>query len=168
MGESNQDQDQQTNLDTRAYETVKSRWIRDGIWDDDWTFVPGTSWRHERTRKTLDPQERDRREDARKAVRLEKMERRPRWYSMAPIAPLANIHWPSTKLVSLEAVSDPSSPSILEPSSQVKPSSRNRSRTSADTRPVYSINELLQRTKRRATLRDQRQPTTLQLQGRAA
>ncbi|KAL9129927.1 MAG: hypothetical protein Q9175_007156 [Cornicularia normoerica] len=132
MGLSNGDQDQQTNLDTRAYETLKSRWIRDGIWDDDWTFVPGTSWRHERPRKTLDPQERYRREDARKAARIEQAERPPHWYSMAPIPPLTRIYWPSTRPVSLEAFSDPdpSGLSILELSSKVKPSPRNRSRTS--------------------------------------
>ena len=49
------DHDQQTKVDVRAYENVKSRWIRDGVWDDDWTFVPGTSWRHERPRKALNP-----------------------------------------------------------------------------------------------------------------
>lgn len=45
------EQDQQTNFDAKAYEILKSCWIRDGIWDDDWTFVTGTSWRHERPGK---------------------------------------------------------------------------------------------------------------------
>ena len=56
MGLCDQDheQDQQTNLDTKACEILKSRWIRNGIWDDDWTFVPGTSWRYERPWKTAD------------------------------------------------------------------------------------------------------------------
>lgn len=130
MGLSNQDQDQQTNLDTRAYETVKLRWIRDGIWDDDWTFIPGTSWRHERPRKTLDPQKRHHEDDARQAARIERAERPPRWYSMAPVALLTRINWPTRQPVSLEAASDPSSPSILEPSSEVKPSLRSRSMTS--------------------------------------
>lgn len=129
MGLSDQDQDQQTSLDTRAYETLKSRWIRDGIWDDDWTFVPGTSWRHERPRKIPDPQGTYRREDAQKAARVEQAERPPRWYFMAPAAPLMRIKWPSTKPVSLEDVFDPSGPSILERSSKVNPP-RNRSRTS--------------------------------------
>lgn len=127
MGLSDQAQDQETNLDTRAYENLKSRWIREGIWDDDWTFVPGTSWRHERPRKTLD--ESYRWEDARKAARIEQAERAPRWYPMAPAPSLLRMYWPKTKPVFLEAVSDSSSPSILEPSSKVKPI-RNRSRTS--------------------------------------
>lgn len=127
MGLSNQDQDQQTNLDTRAYETVKLRWIRDGIWDDDWTFIPGTSWRHERPRKTLDPQKRHHEQDARQAARIERAERPPRWYSMAPVALLTRINWPTRQPVPLEATSDPSSPSVLEPSSEVKPSLRSRS-----------------------------------------
>lgn len=114
LSDQDQDQDRQTNLDTRAYENLKSRWIEDGIWDNDWTFVPGTSWRHERPRKTLDPQERYRREDARKAARVEQAERPPRWYFMASAAPLMRIKWPSTKPVSLEDVFDPSGPSILE------------------------------------------------------
>ena len=96
-----QDQDQQTELDMRAYENVKSRWIRDGVWDDDWTFVPGTSWRHERPRKALDPEGIYRWEDERKAARIERAERPGCWYPMAPVAPLMRIKWPSREPVSL-------------------------------------------------------------------
>ena len=96
-----QDQNQQTKLDVRAYENVRSRWIRDGVWDDEWTFVPGTSWRHERPRKAPDPKGRYRREDERKAARVERAERPGCWYPMAPAAPLMRIKWPPREPVSL-------------------------------------------------------------------
>ena len=130
MGLSKQDQDQQTKLDTIAYESLRSRWIRDGIWDDDWTLIPGTSWRHERPRKTLDPHETYRMEDAYKAARMERVEGPQRWYFMAPAAPLTRIDWPSTLPAYLEAAFDPSSPIALEPSSKVIPPQRDRSMTS--------------------------------------
>ncbi len=117
LGLIDQDQDQQTNLDTTAYEIVKSRWTRDGIWDNDWTFVPGTSWRHERPRKTLDPRGTYRSHDAYKAARIEKAECPPRWYSMAPTALLTRINWLSVR----------SDPSTLEPSSKVRPFPREKS-----------------------------------------
>ena len=120
MGLCDQDhvQDQQTNLDTKAYEILKSRWIRDGIWDDDWTFVPGTSWRHERPRKTVDPKGIYQWENARKTARIERAERPPRWYFMAPIAPLMRIKWPSTTPIRLDSPSDQSSPTTAEPRTQ--------------------------------------------------
>lgn len=34
-------------LDSMAYETVKSNWIRDGIWKPEWTELPGSTWAHE-------------------------------------------------------------------------------------------------------------------------
>ncbi|KAL9629711.1 MAG: hypothetical protein Q9164_006758, partial [Protoblastenia rupestris] len=77
MGFSKHDQDQHANIDTRAYKNLKSRWIRDGIWDDDWTLIPGVSWKHERPRKNAPPQEIFRRIDAHKAVRMEQAERPP-------------------------------------------------------------------------------------------
>ncbi|CAD6585982.1 MAG: hypothetical protein ASARMPRED_002362 [Alectoria sarmentosa] len=127
MGLGKQDQDQQTKLDTRAYQSLKSRWMRDGIWDEDWSFIPGTSWRHERPRKTLDPHETYRRDDARKAARMERAEGPRRWYSMAPAAPLMRINWPSRPPVFLEAAFEPFSPSALGQSSNVMPSLRDRS-----------------------------------------
>ena len=130
MGLGKQDQDQQTKLDTRAYQSLKSRWMRDGIWDEDWSFIPGTSWRHERPRKTLDPHETYRRDDARKAARMERAEGPPRWYSMAPAAPLMRIKWPARLPVYLEAAFGPSSPSALGRSSKVMPPLRDRSMTS--------------------------------------
>ena len=98
-----QGQDQQTKLDMRAYENVKSRWIRDGVWDDDWTFVPGTSWRHERPRKAPDPKGIYRDEDEHKAARRERAERPGRWYPIAPTAPLMRIKWPTREPVSLDS-----------------------------------------------------------------
>ena len=127
MGLSDQDQDQHTNLDTRAYETVKSRWMRDCIWDDDWVIIPGTSWRHERPRKTPDPRKTYEWQDARKAAQIEHLERPPRWYPMAPVAPLTRINWPSRQPVPLEAAFEPS---ILELNAAVKRSLRKRSMTS--------------------------------------
>lgn len=32
---------------SHAYEQVKRTWRRWGIWEDDWTILPGHSWRHE-------------------------------------------------------------------------------------------------------------------------
>lgn len=130
MGLSNQDQDQQTILDGRAYEIVKSRWIRDGIWDDDWTFVPGTSWRHERPRKAQDPHGVYQGEDDRKASAIERAERPPRWYPMAPVAPLMRINWLSRQRVFVEVAPDSSSPRTLETSFNQKPSPRDHALTS--------------------------------------
>ena len=111
LGLSSQDQGQQTNLDQIAYETVKSRWIRDGIWDDDWISIPGTSWRHELPRKAPDPQGKYREEDERKIARLDRAERPARWYPMAPTAPLMRIKWekelsPSTPTVEQKEAKD--------------------------------------------------------------
>ena len=122
LGLSTEGEDQQTNLDTNAYGIVKSRWIRDGIWDDDWSFLPDTSWRHERPRKTLDPKERYQEDDAYKATELERAERPPQWYMMAPVAPLNRMYWPSRPFVSLDNDSDPSISSNLGLSFKVEPS----------------------------------------------
>lgn len=126
--EQDEDQDQQTDLDTRAYEIVKSRWIQQGIWDDDWHSVPGMSWRHERPRKTPDPHGNYRWDDEQRAAEIEQAERPPRWYFMAPVAPLMRINWPSIRpgSPSPEATSDPSSPSALESNSKVMPPTRDR------------------------------------------
>lgn len=35
------------NIYTKAYETVKSTWIRRGIWNRNWGILPGMSWKHE-------------------------------------------------------------------------------------------------------------------------
>ncbi|KAI0835194.1 hypothetical protein F5Y06DRAFT_299868 [Hypoxylon sp. FL0890] len=35
-------------ITTRAYERVKNKWIKDGIWDTNWGVLPGLSWKHER------------------------------------------------------------------------------------------------------------------------
>ena len=92
MGLSMEDQGQSANLDSRAYENLKSRWIRDGLWDDDWTTIPGTWWRHERPQKFQSPYEEIRRVDALKATRIEEAERPPRWYFMAPAEPVRIIN----------------------------------------------------------------------------
>ena len=127
MGLSNQDRDQQINLDAKAYEIVKTRWIKNGIWDVDWTFVPGTSWRHERPRKAEDPHGVYRSEDYHKAATIERAERPLRWYPMAPVAPLMRLEWPSRRPVSVEAASDSSSPATPEPRSKEKPFRRDHS-----------------------------------------
>ena len=119
LSEQDQNQDQQTDLDTRAYEAVKSRWVRDGIWDDDWAFVPGTSWRHERPRKAPDPHKRWGWQDEPKAAKMERTERPPRWYFMAPAESFVRINWPYIWPGSTEAASDPSDPHTLEPDSKV-------------------------------------------------
>lgn len=137
MGLSNQDQDQdqdqgqyqQADLDARAYGVVKSRWIRDGVWDDDWTFVPGTSWRHERPRKALDPKGIYRSQDERNAARIELAERPSRWYPMAPAVPLIKLHWPSRQTVFIKAASDLSNPGSFGPSPKEKPSPRDHALT---------------------------------------
>ncbi|KAL9041320.1 MAG: hypothetical protein Q9214_004153 [Letrouitia sp. 1 TL-2023] len=130
MGFSKHDQDQHANLDTRAYKDLKSRWIRDGIWDDDWSFIPGVSWKHERPQKNPPPQELFRRLDAQKAARMEQAERPPDWYFMAPTEPFTMIHREYNLTFPFEGVSELSGPSILEPSSKVNPPRRNQSVTS--------------------------------------
>ena len=130
MGLSKHDQDQHASIDTRAYKNLKSRWTRDGIWDDDWTLVPGVSWKHERPRKNAPPQDFFHRLDAYKAVRMEQAERPPDWYFMAPTDPFAIIHPEYGPLFPFEGVSDPSGPSILEPSSEVTPPRRDQFVTS--------------------------------------
>ncbi|KAK8074550.1 hypothetical protein PG997_009213 [Apiospora hydei] len=32
---------------TKAYETVKARWVKRGIWDQRWGILPGMKWKHE-------------------------------------------------------------------------------------------------------------------------
>ena len=88
MGLSNQTEDPHANVDTKAYANLKSRWIRDGIWDEDWTLIPGISWRHERPRKHRPPQEVARITDSYKAAKMEKAERPPTEYLMAPAIPI--------------------------------------------------------------------------------
>lgn len=127
MGLSVENHDQNANLGSRAYENVKSRWIRDGVWDDDWTSIPGTSWRHERPRKFPSLYEEFRRVDARKAARMEQAERPPRWYFMAPAEPSRIINRFLSPPVLLEAAPDLSSPSVLEAVPQIMPSLRDRS-----------------------------------------
>ncbi|KAL8847235.1 MAG: hypothetical protein Q9221_007722 [Calogaya cf. arnoldii] len=36
-------------INTRAYEAVKSTWVRQNIWDKDWGIMPGMTWMHERS-----------------------------------------------------------------------------------------------------------------------
>ena len=130
MGLSMEDQDQNANLDSRAYKNLKSRWIRDGVWDDDWTSIPGTSWRHERPRKFPSPYEEFRKVDARKAVRMEQAERPPRWYFMAPVEPVRITNRFLSPPVLLEAAPDLSSPSVLKAAPQITSSPQDRSTTS--------------------------------------
>lgn len=126
MGLSGHDQAQHTNLDSRAYENLKSRWMRDGVWDEDWTWIPGVSWKHERPQKIPPPQEVFRRADAHKATRMESAERPPRWYFMAPAEPFSIIRPDLSPPFTFERQPDQSGPSVLEPI----PSRRDRSVTS--------------------------------------
>ena len=130
MGLSMEDHDQNASLDSRAYENLKSRWIRDGVWDDDWTSIPGMSWRHERPRKFPSPFEDYRRQDALKAARLEQAERPPRWYFMAPAGPVRIFKRSLSPPVLREATPDLSSPNVLKAVPQRKPSPQERSSTS--------------------------------------
>ena len=36
------------NLNTAAYDRVKARWKKWGVWNDNWGVLPGMSWQHER------------------------------------------------------------------------------------------------------------------------
>ena len=136
MGLSTQHQDQHANIDMRAYENLKSRWIRDCIWDDDWALIPGTSWRHERPPKVPTSLEMFRRADAQKAAAMERAERPPRWYFMAPsleystTAPLTITNRPSDPPVSLKASVGTASLNVVESSSRVVPSPGDGSPTS--------------------------------------
>ena len=130
MGLSMEEQGQSANLDSRAYENLRSRWIRDGLWDDDWTYIPGTWWRHERPQKFQSPYEEVRRVDALKATRIEQAERPPRWYFMAPAEPVRiTNHFSSPPVLSEAAPGLPNS-SVLEAVSQATPSPQDRSTTS--------------------------------------
>lgn len=127
MGLSNQDDDQNANLDSRAYDIVKSRWNRDGLWDEDWRCIPGTLWRHERPPKYPAPYEEYRRAAARKAAIVEQAERPPRWYFMAPVEypPKMIRRFSSTK--SPDITSNPSEVDALKSGSQATPSQGERS-----------------------------------------
>lgn len=35
-------------INTQAYNNVKSTWVNRGIWDKEWGIIPGMSWKHER------------------------------------------------------------------------------------------------------------------------
>ena len=131
LGLSKHDQDQHANLDTRAYNDLKSRWIRDGIWDDDWTLIPGVWWKHERPMKNLHPQGLFRESEAIKAARMEKAERPPDWYFMAPEKPL-KIFRPED-IPPFEDISGPYGPygrRIFESSPEITPPRRDQSVTS--------------------------------------
>lgn len=127
MGLSSHNDDQHTDLDSRAYENVKSRWIRDGLWDEDWTCIPGTSWRHERPPKYPAPYEEYRRAAARKAAIVEQAERPPRWYFMAPAEPPMMFIGPFSSAKSPEVISNSSRLDGLKSGSQVQKSREDRS-----------------------------------------
>ena len=115
MGFSKKSQNQSTSVDTRAYENIKSRWIGDGIWDNDWTLIPGVSWKHERPRKFPYPDPDEIAREASKAARMAQTERPPDQYFMAPAKP-ATIYVPLYK-----SASDPSSPSSMKATSREMP-----------------------------------------------
>ncbi|MCJ1341261.1 hypothetical protein MMC09_006557 [Bachmanniomyces sp. S44760] len=110
MGLCGQDQDEQANLDERAYKNVRSRWVRDGVWDDSWISMPGVSWRHELPQKeSLGENE------AWKAAKLAKTERTPDWYFMAPIEPLEMGNRETRRASPVERPSNSFAPTISEP-----------------------------------------------------
>ncbi|KAJ5158881.1 uncharacterized protein N7500_008532 [Penicillium coprophilum] len=41
-------------VNTKAYETVKSTWLRRGIWNNQWGILPGMAWKHESPLKIPD------------------------------------------------------------------------------------------------------------------
>ena len=136
MGLSNAIQGADVDIDTRAYESVKSRWIRDGIWEDDWNLIPGVSWRHERPPKFPFRGEIFRQSDAYKAARMEEAERPPKWYFMAPEKPPI-IYRPRLRSPgSSERVSDQSGSSIPDAILQVMPPRRHDSVTLRETKQV--------------------------------
>lgn len=127
MGLSGQYDDQHAKLDSQAYEIVKSRWIRDGLWDEDWTCIPGIWWRHERPPKYPAPYEEYRRAAARKAAKVEQAERPPRWYFMAPLEAPTIIIRPFNSSKSPKIISNPVKFDALNSGSRVKSSQRDRS-----------------------------------------
>ncbi|KAH9904821.1 hypothetical protein F4778DRAFT_47245 [Xylariomycetidae sp. FL2044] len=40
-------------INTRAYEEVKSTWSRRGIWDKKWGVLPGMAWKHEQSEEDM-------------------------------------------------------------------------------------------------------------------
>ncbi|CAG8886338.1 unnamed protein product [Penicillium egyptiacum] len=36
-----------TDINTKAYETVKAIWVKRGIWNEEWGILPGMAWKHE-------------------------------------------------------------------------------------------------------------------------
>lgn len=138
MGVSEGDQDQHASLDMRAYEKVKSRWIRDGIWDDDWAFLPGTTWKHERPGKIANDFYQW--TDACNAARLERAERLPRWYFMAPILETRRTPVKLSPPPDLsEGASDWSSRCVSRPASEGMQSLGHRSAKSQTPEPMLSL-----------------------------
>lgn len=141
MGLSKQGRNHDADLDTTAYENCKARWVEIGLWDDDWTFLLGTSWRHERPQEYPFKRELIRNANDRKAAAMERAERPPRWYFMAPIfedppaPPLFHTNRSSDSPVSPRVPSDPTVPdrsvakseASTDPSSQSKPSGNSKS-----------------------------------------
>ncbi|KAK7753391.1 hypothetical protein SLS62_004681 [Diatrype stigma] len=42
-----EEEDFNTDINSKAYEIVKKAWIRRNIWTAEWTILPGLAWRHE-------------------------------------------------------------------------------------------------------------------------
>lgn len=42
-----EEEDFNTDINSKAYEIVKKAWIRRIIWTKEWTILPGLAWRHE-------------------------------------------------------------------------------------------------------------------------
>ena len=129
LSKQNQAQNQNADLDRRAYETVKARWIRFSIWDDDWTNIPGIWWKHEQPSKIPFPDEMFRTADAYKAARIEQYESPPAWYFIAPVKPPLTVPRRFSPSISPEAPSDASDSLKLEIASKTAPARSSISRT---------------------------------------
>jgi hypothetical protein len=44
-------------INTLAYERMKNRWMKRGIWNEPWGVLPGMSWKHEQATEEILPQE---------------------------------------------------------------------------------------------------------------
>ena len=147
MGLGEESYSQEVNLDARAYENVKSRWNRDGLWDDDWTFIPGVWWRHERPSRYPLHQESFRKLEAEKAARLEQAERPRDWYFMAPMEPAATRNRGFGTSVYPEHASYPSGLDRLRASSDQNLGHRDsfaESQNLTDVRPLSSMGQKLE------------------------
>ncbi|KPM46524.1 hypothetical protein AK830_g48 [Neonectria ditissima] len=73
-------------LDALAYESVKSNWIKDGIWRPEWDLLPGDTWHHEEPDEDEEEAEAPAEDDSQPANNP----RRPTLFGLAPLPGAAN------------------------------------------------------------------------------